>query len=56
LALKLQIETEKIKTVALQTLTESHTSQITSHDGDITALQGRLDIEEQNIVDFIKGI
>jgi predicted nucleic acid-binding Zn-ribbon protein len=52
LALKLQIENEKIKTVALQSLTESHTSQITSHDGDITALQGRLDIEEQNIIDL----
>ena len=52
LALNLKIETEKIKTVALQSLTESHTSQITSHDGDITALQGRLDTEEQNIIDL----
>jgi hypothetical protein len=33
-------------------LTESHTSQITSHDGDITALQGRFDIEEPKIVDL----
>ena len=52
LALNLKIENEIIKTVALQSLTESHTSQITSHDGDITALQGRLDIEEQNIIDL----
>ena len=52
LALRLQIENEKIKTVALQSLTESHTSQITSHNGDITALQGRLDIEEQKIIDL----
>ena len=52
LALRLQIENEIIKTVALQSLTESHTSQITSHNGDLTALQGRLDIEEQKIIDL----
>ena len=51
-ALRLQIENEIIKTVALQSLTESHTSQITSHNGDLTALQGRLDIEEQKIIDL----
>jgi CII-binding regulator of phage lambda lysogenization HflD len=52
LALNLKIENEIIKTVALQSLTASHTSQITSHDGDITALQGRLETEETNIVDL----
>jgi hypothetical protein len=49
LALNLKLETEKNKTVALQTLTESHTSQNTSYDGDILSLQGRLDIEEDKI-------
>jgi hypothetical protein len=38
--------------VTLQSLTGSHTSQISYHDGDITALQGRLDTEEQNIIDL----
>jgi hypothetical protein len=40
------MDTEEPKTTALQTLTASHITQISSNDTDITALQGRLDTEE----------
>jgi hypothetical protein len=38
-----------ITNTALQTLTASHTTQISSNDTDITALQGRLDLTEPKL-------
>ena len=40
------MDTEEPKTTALQILTASHITQISSSDTDITALQGRLDLTE----------
>ena len=41
------MDLEEPKTSALESLTQSHASQISSNDDDLLALQGRLDTEEQ---------
>jgi hypothetical protein len=46
------LETEENKIVDLNTLTESHTTQINFNDADILALQRRLKTEETKIVDL----
>ena len=48
-ALEGRFDTEEPKISALETLTATHTSQISSNDTDILELQGRLDIEEPKI-------
>ena len=46
-SLDTRLDIEEPKTTALQILTATHTTDIASNDTDITALQGRLDTEEQ---------
>jgi hypothetical protein len=40
------LDAEEPKTSALETLTQSHTSQISENDDELLALQSRLDLEE----------
>jgi hypothetical protein len=44
------MDAEEPKIVSLEAITQSHTSQITSNDDDLLALNGRLDSEEPKIV------
>jgi len=49
IALQGRLDTEEPKITALETLTATHTSQVSSNDTDVLALPGRLNTEEPKI-------